>query len=787
MLENLLMTAFEISLTSSIAIAAVLILSKFSEKKFSAKWRYWIWLLIAVRLILPFNIDIPFAPVNLSVPKYEMVVTKAPKAPQAQLTQQAPTLPEEAPSLKEAVTEPGVVSQPAIPEALTEQPEGTPSRSFTVLYAVGIVWLAVGLLVFAYNLFSYLRYRKILSPWDKSVQDENILRIFDEAKNAMGIQKKLPLYENHLLKSPMMIGFFNPRVVLPSAEFSDNEYRMILRHELTHYRRHDLWYKLVLVLAVSLHWFNPLVKMLCKAAENDIEISCDEAAVRFENEEFREEYCKSVLKIMRKGQNAPMVLSTGFYGGTKVLKKRFSAVLNKKTKKGTVPLAAAVLITILCGTLIACSIEDPALNRGPGQSTENSSGVTGLTEIPLPEVTGPDENGYFPVISQEDWDQYIRRSGPRDEKEPEEPITPFEENKLVIAALYEMAPDIGEWEVLYEKNNYVLSYEYDPYSYCFREKYSPKYFVVLRSEGAGEKNHYIFEYRQTCIDQRLEDGSVQPRLSGYGTAIGFSSEEFAPGDFSKMQEVCCYDVNCQPSFYFPDRDATILVNYNTNEALEVKGSVPEMVLFDFYKIGAAATLESDYTRRPDLPESAKNDSIVMFYNDSHIDWSYYYYDYETKTLHPFGGEETVAGSKYMEHIDDEIMILEAEHSMEFYRITSEAPWEPYAVIELSDLTDKEADFIHHVYMDKTLGGRLLTTYVDGPRDSDNDIRMITFDFEGNVLSDFSLGLKATGYIGSISYHDGLAYFSYHNNKEGSFRYAVDTRPDRAHILQENAW
>lgn len=915
MLEDILMTAIEISLTTSIAIVAVLIISKISEGKFSAKWRYWIWLLIAARLVLPFNIEFPSAPIKVSVPKYEMIVTKTPEENIYEIPAEIPL--EETPVQENTVPE----ENPPKAPVFNPLPEETPAKeeklswNFTVLYALGIIWILVGIAVFCYNLFSYLRFVKILSPWNRKVEDEYILELFEEAKIITGTEKDIPLFENRLIKSPMMIGFFSPRVVLPAEELSENEYRMVFRHELTHNRRHDLWYKLLLVLAVSLHWFNPFVKMLCKAAEDDIEISCDEAAVRSEDKAFREEYCQTVLKVMRRGQNAPMVLSTSFYGGAKVLKKRFSAVLNETVRKGTVLMVAAIIITAVCGTLIACSVEEKPeaetkkpssygeilgasqkfaedffhniyteenrsyelalsseaktyveeiIEKTKASDAENGFGkkdysaeafhVSGggadsvaehifsveqkyyyekfydpenpdeekLTTVALPVkitydsekheitdvviyeitwleeefyvpfyvaepeeeedlppvLTGPDEEGYFTAISEEDWDKYVDYNGFSDKKEPEEHIPPFEES---LGAMLWMKDQMAgtEWKVIYEEREYTLSRRYDPYSWSYRQMYMPQYFVILEADDA-ENDLRIIKFTETYLEEYLRNGEIKPRLYGYGEMIPFSSEEFEFGDFSGMEKV---NTN---GLYFPEKDATLLFDYVSYGAIEVKGKTPDMPLWNFNKADAYATVESDYTRRPDLPENAKNDYIVIFHGGEHVDYIYYYYDYETRELHAM---DDGTGYFNMEYINDEIMIVKREKDINIYNFASETPWIPHAVIEAEDLHEGTVNISNYeTKIDKVIGGRLIGTFINGPLDSDNDIWMFTFDFDGNVLSNFNLGLKATGYIGSISYHNGLAYFSYHDKVGEEFRtrrFVVDTRPEKDHTLQEN--
>ena len=73
MLEKIFLDLAVISLTCGAAICGVMLISKLTEKRFSAKWRYWIWLIIAIRLMIPFNITLPKAPVRIEPPKKEMV------------------------------------------------------------------------------------------------------------------------------------------------------------------------------------------------------------------------------------------------------------------------------------------------------------------------------------------------------------------------------------------------------------------------------------------------------------------------------------------------------------------------------------------------------------------------------------------------------------------------------------------------------------------------------------------------------------------------------------------
>jgi beta-lactamase regulating signal transducer with metallopeptidase domain len=139
------------------------------------------------------------------------------------------------------------------------------------------------------------------------------IEVFDDVLSDMKVRVKPQLLECGKIASPMMIGFFRPIILLPSTDYSNNELAVVLKHELTHFKRGDIWYKLLLVIANSIHWFNPLAYLMVKAANRDLEYSCDDAVVKNSDINFRKEYSLTILKVMQKGEAT--ALSTYFNGG----------------------------------------------------------------------------------------------------------------------------------------------------------------------------------------------------------------------------------------------------------------------------------------------------------------------------------------------------------------------------------------------------------------------------------------------------------------------------------------
>ena len=148
---------------------------------------------------------------------------------------------------------------------------------------------------------------------------------------------------------------------------------MILRHELTHYRRHDLWYKAVLLAARTLHWFNPLLHLLVKEASVDLELTCDDAVVSDMGQEARRAYSKTLLSAIRR-EKGP-ALSTHFYGGKEVMKERFRNILGQRSqKRGTLVLALTLAAALACG----CAFGFRQTRKMDGALNEERVGVASM-------------------------------------------------------------------------------------------------------------------------------------------------------------------------------------------------------------------------------------------------------------------------------------------------------------------------------------------------------------------------------------------------------------------------
>ena len=371
-MERLMTALLELTLPMALVIAVLLAAGPLLGRRFTAKWRYWAWLLIAVRLLLPVGITLPQPVVTLPQPRGEITYPvsreePAPTepAPVGDPIQVVPGAAENDPYQQietgmTASTGPSAETPKPAEPAITPTPAGT--RSIPVMEAVGWCWAAGTALFLLWQLGSYLALRAKLSRSRRPLTDEAILAVLEKESAAAGLKKPLPVY-TAAVGSPMIVGAIKPTLLLPELELSTEQLSLVFRHELIHYRRRDIWYKLLLMLANAIHWFNPMVWLMVYAADRDLELSCDEAVVAGQDEAYREEYGRCLLAVVRAGMSRRTLFTTNFYSGKKTLKNRLATIFDTTKKhRGTLALAALLLAAAVAGSLVACT-PDGGKNR----------------------------------------------------------------------------------------------------------------------------------------------------------------------------------------------------------------------------------------------------------------------------------------------------------------------------------------------------------------------------------------------------------------------------------------
>ena len=313
------------SIAMSIVALALMALTPILSKRYQAGWIYGTWLVIVAGFLIPFRFPIP-----VEIGKAERISIPIQKA-----------------FLQNA----GGITAFTARSATAGEERFSAFPWAAVLFAI---WLSGAVLFLLAHALQHIRFLKMIRRWGEPVDSPETLSLLEKARQDLNISTHVNLALCPFISSPMMTGFKNPMILLPSPDYSAEALPCLFRHELVHYKRKDLWFKSLVILATAIHWFNPIVYLMGKAIALQCEISCDAEAVSGTGIESRKKYGETILKAIRRKPLARTAFSTNFYSGRVGMKKRILSVLDTRKKKTGVLILCVILIgTAGTGTVFA--------------------------------------------------------------------------------------------------------------------------------------------------------------------------------------------------------------------------------------------------------------------------------------------------------------------------------------------------------------------------------------------------------------------------------------------------
>ena len=334
----------EMSIYGSIAILAVL-LFRLIFRKCPKSILILFWLVVGLRLILPFNFNSPTSALNIGmlfVPKTGVTedVRYDPETRLREATTVDRTVQQTAQSSAPAVADNAAAADSHATGTLQDQTENKASN-VSLKTILPIIWISVA---GAMLIFSAVRYAMFYSKarWSS--------RSFDGR-----------YYMANDIDSPFVVGVFNPKIFFP-INMDDNEREYVLNHEWTHIKNKDGLTKLVSYIILCIHWFNPLVWiaffMLCA----DIEMRVDEETTNNFSLAMVKEYCKSLVRHAADDNNkgGSFMQSTAFsglgFGGMETKLRVTNLLMSKVTSKAIQ--ITAVAVTMIFAVLVSASSVD---------------------------------------------------------------------------------------------------------------------------------------------------------------------------------------------------------------------------------------------------------------------------------------------------------------------------------------------------------------------------------------------------------------------------------------------
>ena len=320
-----------LSVSGTLLLLLILGLKPLYKNKFSKRWQYYIWIVVALRFLLPFTPD-----TTIIGSLFEKFDTTA-------ITNEIPTNPNvPVPAdTGNSKAEPIQTNREITTAAMRE-----PVDKYVCLF---FIWSALALALFVRKVTVYQGFIQYIKAGNKEVSDIKILNLLSDCEEKLKIKTRVELSCNPLIASPMLIGFFRPRIILPVGEWEDKELSYIFVHELIHYKQRDMFYKWLIQIVVCVHWFNPFVYLLEKEVNKSCELSCDEKVISILNEKAKREYGDTLISFLKSNNLYKSSLaSVTLTEGAEQLKERLGAIMKFRKKSKAIIAITAIFTAAVC-------------------------------------------------------------------------------------------------------------------------------------------------------------------------------------------------------------------------------------------------------------------------------------------------------------------------------------------------------------------------------------------------------------------------------------------------------
>ena len=356
----------KLNIISAVVIFLVLGLSVLLKNRFTARWKYVVWLAVAMSLLVPARLPSNFSLINFKVPGIEssgnekITAKRIISADADSANVNSSKVNSEDSSTADSKMQDTAVTGKAFTGAVLkdEVQSDSASASLSGRHIVPlaakifmIVWLAGAVIKLLAEICAYCFSMRSLKRMSLPVNDLMKWKMYRDVCEQKGIRRRPELMQNAGLSTPLLAGLFRTKLYLPAVGYSAEELKLVYHHELTHYLHKDLWYKMLLRICASVYWFNPALLFMLWEADKDIENLCDAEVVRVCSRAERKLYRKLLLRTVAIDNQVPYVTAS-LNDSSMVFKDRILYMLNmKKLRKNVLP--GVILAMVLVGGNLA--------------------------------------------------------------------------------------------------------------------------------------------------------------------------------------------------------------------------------------------------------------------------------------------------------------------------------------------------------------------------------------------------------------------------------------------------
>ncbi|MEA2709774.1 MAG: bla regulator protein blaR1 [Phycisphaerales bacterium] len=358
---------------AAVLAGMVLIVQWLLRGRLSSRWRYNLWLLVLLRLLVPVTPQSSLSVFNLS----RHVVSPAQTGVEENPTVAEPSLAVVPSSGAGLVVNASPVTISAKPEAKTRAQAPIPWQLI-----LAALWIAGTMLLLARILYASMRLARAVRRMTL-VDAPHVTELLERCRRELGVRRRVAILASADLPAPALMGVIRPRLLLPREvldNFAPEELRLILLHELGHLKRNDVLVNWVVALLHALHWFNPVLWLAFSRLRADRELATDELVLSRTGDAEKSAYGQTILKLLQSlslsRRPAPLVGAVGILERAHTLRRRITMIAHFRHHATRWTALAVVCMLVLAGLGLTDAVRGDDARPTPAPSAPSARGAS---------------------------------------------------------------------------------------------------------------------------------------------------------------------------------------------------------------------------------------------------------------------------------------------------------------------------------------------------------------------------------------------------------------------------
>lgn len=369
-MNDIVLIVLSLSISGSIMALFLFIGKTIFKKHLSKGCLYYIWILVLLRLAIPFSFDQSITNQLFNSVSSKTNIENAITVNNAMIQNNSEQLTDSTGTDEIASSDKSQQSKLVKNQVNTVVKN---NAKISVQGILAIVWLTGSCISLLFCVIPYIYLKLLMKDSNVDPDSEDIAILYN-----LNGRKRIRLKYNNYVSTPMLIGIISPCIVIPGCDYvkggKKQELEHILCHELMHYRRKDLIYKWFTVVVTSLHWFNPLMIPIRCQISRSCELSCDEAVIRNMDAIQKQSYGETLLSMAAEKRLSAGILATTLCEEKKELQDRLLSIMKYKKQTSGMLFLSVIIVLLLtgCGTMLgSVSKEDTSSSSTQGKNSDN--------------------------------------------------------------------------------------------------------------------------------------------------------------------------------------------------------------------------------------------------------------------------------------------------------------------------------------------------------------------------------------------------------------------------------